>query len=37
VSLAIVVCGLAFSQASGATAIVLLGSCLTLGNNMTDA
>src|SRR6516225_4680094 len=34
VSLAIIVCGLAFSQASGATAIVLLGSCLTLGNNM---
>jgi MFS transporter, putative metabolite:H+ symporter len=34
VSLAIIVCGLAFSQARGATAIVLLGSCLTLGNNM---
>ena len=34
VSLAIIVCGLAFSQASGATAIVILGSCLTLGNNM---
>jgi MFS transporter, putative metabolite:H+ symporter len=34
VSLIIIVCGLAFSQASGATAIVLLGSCLTLGNNM---
>ena len=33
-SLAIIVCGLAFSQASGATAIVILGSCLTLGNNM---
>jgi MFS transporter, putative metabolite:H+ symporter len=34
VSLIIIVCGLAFSQASGATAIVLIGSCLTLGNNM---
>ena len=34
VSLGIIVCGLAFSQASGATAIVILGSCLTLGNNM---
>jgi putative MFS transporter len=34
VSLAIIVCGLAFSQASSAAAIVLLGACLTLGNNM---
>jgi putative MFS transporter len=34
VSLIIIGCGLAFSQASGATAIVLLGSGLTLGNNM---
>jgi len=34
VSLAIIVCGLAFSQATGAMAIVLLGACLTLGNNM---
>jgi MFS transporter, putative metabolite:H+ symporter len=34
VSLAIIVCGLAFSQANGAMAIVLLGACLTLGNNM---
>jgi MFS transporter, putative metabolite:H+ symporter len=34
VSLAIIVCGLTFSQASGAMAIVLLGACLTLGNNM---
>jgi MFS transporter, putative metabolite:H+ symporter len=34
VSLAIIVCGLAFSQAKGATIILLLGACLTLGNNM---
>jgi MFS transporter, putative metabolite:H+ symporter len=33
VSLAIIVCGLAFGQAKDATAIVLLGACLTLGNN----
>jgi MFS transporter, putative metabolite:H+ symporter len=33
VSLAIIVCGLAFGQAKDARAIVLLGACLTLGNN----
>ncbi|MBV8968385.1 MAG: MFS transporter [Verrucomicrobia bacterium] len=34
VSLAIIGCGLAFSQATGVVAIVLLGASLTLGNNM---
>jgi putative MFS transporter len=34
ISLAIIVCGLAFSQARSAMAIVLLGACLTLCNNM---
>jgi MFS transporter, putative metabolite:H+ symporter len=33
VSLAIIVCGLAFGQAKDTRAIVLLGACLTLGNN----
>jgi MFS transporter, putative metabolite:H+ symporter len=34
VSLVIIACGLAFSQARGAASIVVLGACLTLGNNM---
>ncbi len=33
-SLAIIVCGLAFSEASNATSIILLGACLTLANNI---
>jgi putative MFS transporter len=33
-SLAIILCGLAFSQATGATAILLLGAGLTLANNI---
>jgi putative MFS transporter len=33
-SLAIIACGLAFSQARGAAAIVLLGACLTIANNV---